>query len=136
VPSTVVQGASEFRALAARHVRESELLLENKCPQGAVYMVGYAIECSLKARLSLQLGIPRWTRNCLDHLDANAFSHDLYTFAQLTKVATGTLRKVQLVEWDPQLRYHVSKISMTDGEKRHASALEVVQDVEALMGGI
>lgn len=132
----MVQGANEFRALAARHERESRLLLREHCPQGAVYLVGYAIECILKAKLSDQLRISRWTRYCLDHLDVNAFSHDIYRFAELAAVPPRTLRKVQNVGWHPQARYHVGKVSMADGTRRIEIAIEVVRDIEAMMGSI
>jgi hypothetical protein len=99
-------------------------------------MVGYAIECTLKARISIYLNIPRWTKICLDHVDHDAFSHDLHSFARLANAAPATLRRVQQVNWHPQLRYHASKIAMSDAEKRHTIALEAVRDIEALMGGV
>ena len=40
---------SDFQALANIRIKEAQVLLQNKCYEGAYYLVGYAVECGLKA---------------------------------------------------------------------------------------
>lgn len=40
---------SDFQTLAEVRIKESLVLLENQCYEGAYYLAGYAVECALKA---------------------------------------------------------------------------------------
>jgi HEPN domain-containing protein len=40
---------ADFQKLAKLRVKETKLLLDNKCYEGAFYLAGYAVECALKA---------------------------------------------------------------------------------------
>ena len=39
----------DFQALATLRVKEVKVLLGNQCFEGAYYLLGYAVECALKA---------------------------------------------------------------------------------------
>lgn len=134
VARRIVQGWSEFNALTERHLHDAKILLDDKRPQGAVYLAGYAAECIIKARLCVMLGIPRWTKECLDHLQERAWSHELTRFASLAGASQQTLARIHRLNWDTQLRYHPMKIPLPDGTQRHAIAVEIVQDIRGLMG--
>jgi hypothetical protein len=130
----IIQGFGEFSALTERHLLDARLLLAAQRPQGAVYLAGYAVECILKARISIIHGIKLWTRECLDTLNARAWSHDLLEFAILANTSPATLRRIHRLNWDSQLRYNPVKVRMTDGATRHNTAVEIVDDVKALIG--
>src|SRR2546421_12971163 len=40
---------ADFQALAELRIKESEILIDHKCFDGAYYLLGYAIECAFKA---------------------------------------------------------------------------------------
>ena len=39
---------ADFQKLAALRLNEAKALLDNKCYEGAYYLIGYAVECGLK----------------------------------------------------------------------------------------
>ena len=45
----------ELQRIAEQRVREARVLLENECYPGAYYLLGYAIECALKACIAKQI---------------------------------------------------------------------------------
>lgn len=44
----------DLQKLSRLRVREAKVLLENKCYDGAYYLLGYAVECALKACIARQ----------------------------------------------------------------------------------
>jgi len=46
---------SELEKLVEIRVKEAEILLNSNCFQGAYYLIGYALECALKACISKQV---------------------------------------------------------------------------------
>lgn len=46
---------SDLEKLVEIRVKESEVLLQSKCFQGAYYLIGYALECAFKACISKQV---------------------------------------------------------------------------------
>ena len=46
---------SDLEALVDVRVKEAELLLDNKCYEGAYYLLGYALECAIKACIAKQV---------------------------------------------------------------------------------
>lgn len=44
----------DLQKLAVLRVKEGKVLLDNKCYEGAYYLLGYAIECALKACIAKQ----------------------------------------------------------------------------------
>lgn len=46
---------AELEKLAAIRIKEAEILLAADCYQGAYYLVGYALECTLKACIAKQV---------------------------------------------------------------------------------
>lgn len=44
----------DLQVLANIRVKEAKILLDNKCFEGAYYLLGYAIECALKAYIAKQ----------------------------------------------------------------------------------
>jgi HEPN domain-containing protein len=46
---------TDLEALADVRVKEAKLLLDNKCYEGAYYLLGYALECAIKACIAKQV---------------------------------------------------------------------------------
>jgi len=46
---------SDLEALVNVRVKEAKLLLDNKCYEGAYYLLGYALECAIKACIAKQV---------------------------------------------------------------------------------
>ena len=46
---------SDLEALVDVRVKEAKLLLDNKCYEGAYYLLGYALECAIKACIAKQV---------------------------------------------------------------------------------
>jgi HEPN domain-containing protein len=44
----------DLQKLSRLRVREAKVLLDNKCYNGAYYLLGYAVECALKACIARQ----------------------------------------------------------------------------------
>ena len=44
----------DFQRLAKIRIKEAGVLLEKRCYEGAYYLVGYAVECALKACIAKQ----------------------------------------------------------------------------------
>lgn len=44
----------DLQKLSRMRVREAKVLLDNKCYEGAYYLLGYAVECALKACIAKQ----------------------------------------------------------------------------------
>ena len=44
----------DLQKLSRLRVREAKVLLDNKCYEGAYYLLGYAVECALKACIARQ----------------------------------------------------------------------------------
>lgn len=66
----------DFRQLTRLRLHEAKVLLDNDCYQGAYYLLDYAVECALKARIAKQ--VRRYTfpkRNFVSQV----FTHDLNT---------------------------------------------------------
>jgi HEPN domain-containing protein len=45
---------SDLQILAKIRLREAKVLFDNRCYQGAYYLLGYAVECALKACIAKQ----------------------------------------------------------------------------------
>jgi HEPN domain-containing protein len=46
---------SDLEALVDVRVKEAKLLLDNECYEGAYYLLGYALECAIKACIAKQV---------------------------------------------------------------------------------
>ena len=45
----------DLEALVGIRVKEAQLLFDNKCYEGAYYLLGYALECAIKACIAKQV---------------------------------------------------------------------------------
>jgi HEPN domain-containing protein len=113
--SAAVAGAEDFRAAAAERRRDAAVLHENGRDLAALYMLGYAIECGLKALL---------TRRGLRFTASGRKGHDLrglWESAGFKRRDIHGHRRLFLDEWNTALRYrdvlpgHVDAAALYEG---------------------
>ncbi len=46
---------SDLQSISRLRVREAKILLDNRCYEGAYYLLGYAVECAFKACIAKQI---------------------------------------------------------------------------------
>jgi len=63
-----------FKKISRLRVKEARILLKNGCYQGAYYLIGYAVECALKACVAKQVKRYDFPNKKLAN---EAFTHDL-----------------------------------------------------------
>ncbi len=84
---------SEFETLADIRIKEAQILLAADCYEGAYYLAGYAVECTLKACIAKQV-------KAFDFPDKK-LAHDSYTH-NLTKLLTTAGLKQNLIHQENQ----------------------------------
>jgi hypothetical protein len=107
---------AELQALAELRVKDAEILLNNGCFAGAYYLVGYAVECGLKACIAKQfhehdipdkklvLGVYEHDLVKLLTLSGNKSEHELAAQGSADfRRAWETIKK-----WTPEVRYDPS----------------------------
>lgn len=72
---------ADLQALADLRVREAELLLNNGCFEGAYYLIGYAVECALKACIAKLIREYEFPDKKLVN---DSYTHDLEKLLTLT----------------------------------------------------
>lgn len=108
---------SDFRKLTSLRIKEAEILLDNKCYEGAYYLAGYAIECALKACIAKKTRAydfpPKEVRDY--------YSHNLKTLIKIADLESALNSEIRAVagfgpnwdvvkDWSEQTRYE-TKIS-------------------------
>ena len=121
--------------LTIERLRESKLLLDQKCFSGAYYLAGYSIECGLKACVAKQINS--------QEIPSKSFVNDFYThdLERLIKVANMDQDRVIkeksdldfainwgiLKDWNEGARYK---------EWTEVQANELYNAIENLKGGV
>ncbi len=106
---------TELRLLAEERLADAELLLVNRRYGAAYYMVGYAVECGLKACIA------RLTRDedfYDKELARNIFNHDL---GRLSNYARLKVVIDQLGTADPTFAANWAQVSAWSEESRYGS---------------
>ena len=126
----------DLQELAKLRIKEARVLLENECFPGAYYLLGYAVECALKACIAKQtkrFDFPdRKTVN-------DSYTHDLERLLGVSGVKVEHNREFNsnpnfalnwsiAKDWSEQARYSAS-ISKTD-------ALDLYSAVTARRDGV
>ena len=105
---------SDFQALAEKRMREARVLLTANEPDGAYYLGGYAVECSIKACIIKKLNTSdEWLDRNFSDL---CYKHELVVLLRLADLETpmngvpAVLGKWALVkEWRETSRYDLGK---------------------------
>lgn len=84
---------SDFQLLARTRIKEAEVLLTNRCYDGAYYLAGYAVECALKACFAKQISRHEFPDK--KRVD-DSYSHDLAKLIRLTKLESELINEISL----------------------------------------
>jgi len=106
---------SDFQKLTELRVREAKTLLENNCFEGAYYLLGYAVECALKACIAKQT--KRYDFPDKDFVN-NIYTHDVTKLLQSSGLgqlhrqeikndATFELNWAIVKDWNEKKRYSI-----------------------------
>ncbi len=117
---------TDLRNMARGRIEDAEALLAARRYDGAAYIVGYAVEYALKARIgTYYLGNPGWPET-QDEFSAlkNLQSHKLENLLRLsgrdTRVAKRYKREWSFLtsKWAPEIRYRrIGGVSELDARK-------------------
>ena len=120
----------DFQALATLRVKEAKVLLDNQCFEGAYYLVGYAIECALKACIAKRT-------NRFDFPPEPSTVRDIYTHKpELLLNATG-LRVEHQRELDSNQQFNVNWAVVKDwSEAARYSAIISKAEAENLYSAV
>lgn len=124
---------NELRKIARARLKDSEALFQHGRYDSAVYICGYAIELSLKARICRTLkwaGFPSIRRE-FESL-SSLKTHDLNILLRLSglqnKILTGFAAEWRIVaDWDPESRYHII------GATKQSDAAQMIAAVKTLL---
>jgi HEPN domain-containing protein len=122
--------------MARRHLRDAEVLFGGRRYDGAVYLCGYAVELTLKARICRTLRWDGFPETRSEFQDVNSFkTHDLEALLHLSgREAVVRTRHASdlsvVITWDPESRY-----SRT-GTATRADALYMIESTRRLMRAI
>ena len=113
----------EFQKLADLRVQEAFVLVQNRRPQGAYYLAGYAVECALKACIAKETKRHEFPpkRKYVQEV----YTHKLTSLLQLTGLdkqlendmkanATLGINWGVVKEWDEESRYIISVLKGKD----------------------
>jgi hypothetical protein len=125
----------ELRRIARTRFREAEILFRGRRYDGAVYLCGYAIELSLKARICRTLrwvGFPETRREFEDYASFKTHKLEvLLHLAGLDNIKTRYLADWSIVvQWEPEARYRRA------GAATQSDAKSMIDSTRILMGAI
>jgi hypothetical protein len=120
---------------AAKHLADSAALLSAARADGAAYLSGYVVECSLKSIYQLQTGSPLHG-HAWPTLHAQAAAVASVAGAKTAKYlgpATQSVLAAAIASWKPGLRYEAASISVATAHAWHLTATQVFGEVIAQM---
>ncbi|MFH1075568.1 MAG: DNA-binding protein [Pseudomonadota bacterium] len=115
---------TDLQALVDIRVKEAKILLDNECYEGAYYLLGYALECAIKACIAKQVR----EHDFPDKQLANA-SHT-HKLGDLMGVA-GMKQKLQekeKIDGDFRLNWAVAKRWSEDARYEHKTEVTMAKD--------
>ena len=125
---------ADLRAIARARLKASEVLLTSRRYDGAIYLCGYAVEISLKARLCQSLNWPGWPETAQDFKQYPSLKiHDLDSLVMLSGVgarikASHLLDWPTVREWRPDLRYRrIGTATRQNAEDMIAAARRIMR---------
>ena len=129
---------SDLQTLARRRLKESKVLLDNRCYEGAFYLVGYAVECAVKACIAKQMRKGHFppTRafvdTCYIHDLARLFrTADLWGAFEADMLANAALANnwQTIKPWNETKRYDPAKLTRAAAEGAYAGVADPVNGV-------
>jgi len=130
---------------AGKHLSDARVLLPAGRADGAAYLAGYVVECSLKSVLLHEKGVPAqgspppWKGR--DGHDLAKLQSDAATLASVAGAKTARyfgptvkgLTSLALAAWDPEMRYRAPSMAAADATSWLANAESVYQETVGTM---
>ena len=119
----------EIRKIAKARLKDAEMLVAARRFEGAIYICGYAVELSLKARICRTLkwsGFPSTNNEFKDYRSFK--THNLDVLLHLTGIEEKIKRELfaewsAVAEWDPESRYNpIGNATLSDAKLMLSSA--------------
>jgi hypothetical protein len=114
---------SELQQIAQERIEESNVLFGANKYDGAMYLCGYAVEVTLKARICQTLDWNGYPSTRKEFQNYHSFrTHKLDVLLTLSgiknKIRTGFLAEWSVVaSWEPEMRYRpIGHVSQTDAK--------------------
>lgn len=120
---------------AGKHLQDAAALLAAARPDGAAYLSGYVVECSLKSIYRLQTGNTLGGHDLSklrDQVQAVVTVAGARTAKYLGPVTAGILCS-PVAAWRPEMRYLASSMSELDAATWHGIAAQVFGETVAQM---
>lgn len=120
---------------AGKHLQDAAALLAAARPDGAAYLSGYVVECSLKSIYQLQTGSPlgghNWT-TLHNQVQAVVTVAGAKTAKYLGPMTAGLLGSA-MVAWHPGMRYEAPSMTTADAGLWHGEAARIFGETIAQM---
>ncbi len=126
---------------ARKHLDDAHGLLSHNRADGGAYLAGYVVECSLKALILYDSGVPspgsrpRWRSGAAGHdlggLVAQASSFATIAGAKSARYlgpAIQRLANAGIASWGPDMRYRAPYMTPADAQSWFADAQAVYQE--------
>lgn len=115
----------ELEQLAEIRAKEAEVLLSAKCYQGAYYLVGYALECALKACIAKQVKEFDFPNKKLTN---DSYTHDLGKLL-VTAGLKQELEEQEKQDEDFSINWAVAKDWSEESRYKHAISENEAQNL-------
>lgn len=115
---------------AGKHLQDASTLLAASRADGAAYLSGYVVECSLKTIYQLETGTPLLGHDfgtLHNRVTAAALVAGAKTAKYLTLAVRGVLAS-PVASWRPEMRYRASVMAVADARSWVETATLVHQD--------
>ncbi|WP_155627626.1 hypothetical protein [Burkholderia territorii] len=126
----------DYPEAASKHLRDAAALLAAARPDGAAYLSGYVVECSLKSIYQLQMGSPLGNSHNLTSLHGQVKAVAAVAGAKTAKylgpVTAGILGS-PVAAWHPVMRYRNPSMTAAAASSWHGAAAQVFQETIAQM---
>ena len=109
-------GTENYREAAGKHLVDADTLLKAKRADGAAYLAGYVVECSLKALIAAEGATPQHVHDfgsLLDRLNDLATRADVRTARRYVRVSS-RLHSASIHGWRPAIRYEAPRIGQAE----------------------
>lgn len=120
---------------AGKHLQDAGVLLAAGRADGAAYLSGYVVECSLKSIFQLETGTPLHGHFSTDlHNQVSAVSAVAGAkTAKYLGTATAGILASPVASWHPGMRYRAASMTLADAQAWHRAAAQVFQETIAQM---
>ena len=127
---------ADIRRMARRHLRDAEVLFRGRRYDGSVYLCGYAVELSLKARICRTLRWAGFPGTNSEFQQLTTFrTHNLEILLRLTG-REATIRGSHLGDWSVVVTWDSESRYTRPGTATRADAQSMIEAMRRLMRAI